>query len=192
MKIIIFGLTLILLNSCFCTYEVSVKNNGSAHIKIYDWKEYEGERIEESVGGELLYSNFDKFKNSKIISNYNRKIENKFYVVEYDIENIDSLENYLLPISEDSVKMDNIAVFKFTREKFTITKTYEGLEGPDEVTMYGDLVPFKAIFKFDKRIKKFTSDLDYVKQTDKKTIEINTTLNKISYGKGTFQVEVQF
>jgi len=177
-------LVILSLNSCYNTYEVSIAKNGSAHIEIYDWKIVGEDKISESAAGKEWYEGYDFFSKSPIISNYKRELIDNFYSVSYDIDNVDSLENYLLPFDE---KTNEVAKFKYTKDEFTITKTYpKGYSSPSEATMYGDLVEFK------RRIKSFKSDLDYVTQTSKKTIEINTTLNEISYGKGTYKVKVTF
>jgi len=189
MKLFIYFILLISLNSCFCTYEVVINKNGSAHIEIYDWDEYEGEKIEESLGGEEFYSGYNSFKKSPIISNFKSDITNGLYKIVFDIENVDSLQYYLFPpeIGSDYKQ----TTFKYSNETFLITHTFEE-NGPSEVTMYGDLNPVKIIFRFKKKIKNFNSELDFVKQIDKKTIEINATLNEISYGKGTHKVVVLF
>jgi hypothetical protein len=171
---------------------VIVNKDGSAHVNISDWTEYEGEKLEESLNGEEMYSDFDSFENSVLITNYSRTEEDKFYTVKYDIKNVDSLGSYLLPIPGDSVEMDNPIVFKYTKDKFTITQEFDESIQANEATMYGELIPFKAIFKFKKRIKNFNSNVDFVKQTDKKTIEVNANLNEISYGEGIHKVEVFF
>lgn len=192
MRIIIFAIISFVLHSCYCTYEVSVNKNGSASVKISDWQELEGKKFEESTMGEELYSEFDSFKNSVLITNYSRTVENKFYTVEYDLKNVDSLGSYLLPTINDSVEMDNPIEFTYTKDKFTIIQEFDESLKANEATMYGQLIPFKAVFKFKKRIKNFNSNVDFVKQTGKKTIEINAKLNDISYGEGTHIVEVFF
>jgi len=192
MKIFLFSLALILLSSCFSTHEFLIRKNGSASVKIYDWKEVDEEKINGSAVGEEIYSHYDKLESIKIISNYSRSKENDLYTVEYVIENIDSLSKYLFPFSPDSIEVESPVKFRYTKEKFTITQTYDEDIHPNEATMYGELVPFKAIFKFQQRIKKFKSDLDFVKQTGKKSIEVNTNLNEFSYGQGTHTVEVYF
>lgn len=159
---------------------------------ISDWQELEGKKFEESTMGEEVYSEFDSYKNSVLITNYSREIENKFYTVEFDISNVDSLGQYLIPTSGDSVEMDNPIEFRYSNDKFTITQTFDELLKANEATMYGQLIPFKAVFKFKKRIKNFNSNVDFVKQTSKKSIEVNTNLNNISYGEGTHIVEVFF
>lgn len=192
MRIIILAIISFVLHSCYCTYEVSVNKNGSARVMISDWQELEGKKFEESTMGEEVYSEFDSFKNSVLITNYSREIENKFYTVEFDISNVDSLGQYLIPTIGDSVEMDNPIEFRYSNDKFTITQTFDELLKANEATMYGQLIPFKAVFKFKKRIKNFNSNVDFVKQTSKKSIEVNTNLNNISYGEGTHIVEVFF
>ncbi len=190
MKKYIYLPLILILNSCFCTYDITINNDGSAHIEINDWESHDGEQYEQSVGGEDFYSEYDAFKNSEVVSNYERIEENGFYKVTYDINNVDSLENYLFPLN--SMESGTAPTsFKYENEQFIITHVFEE-DGPNDATMYGEFIPLRVIFRFKKDIVSFSSELDFVKQINKRELEINTDLNTISYGKGTKKVIVSF
>jgi len=191
MKLFLYTLLLIGLTSCFTNYNVSIEKDGSAHVVISEMREFEGELIESGMFDDF-YEEMDYFEKSDQISNYTRKKIDGYYTVEYDIKNIDSIEYYLFPLEGvDPDSVDQLAEFRYTKEKFTISKTYK-LSSGGELMMYSELLPYTATFTFKKRIKKFTSDFDYIKQTGNKTIEINSNLNDLSYGEGTKKVEVLF
>ena len=181
----------IVLTSCNTDYNVAINKDGSAHVVINEMRVFDGEVIPPNSFDDF-YEGMDEFEKSTQISNYKRGKIESYMFVEYDIQNVDSLEYYLFPlngVSKDSA--DQIAEFRYTKNKFTITKTYNMSSG-SEATTYGGLVPYSITFTFKKRIKRFVSDLDYVKKTGKKTIEINSNLDELSYGKGTKTVEVFF
>lgn len=129
-------------------------------------------------------------KTPPIISDYKRRKEDGFNKVEYDIEHLDSLENYLVPVFEED-RGTKQTTFKYDKKQFIITHVFDE-NGPNDATMYGELIPIKVVFRFKKRIKSFSSELDFIKQINKRELEINTNLNKISYGKGTKKVVVSF
>ena len=92
----------------------------------------------------------------------------------------------ILTKNENSTK-----VWKFENDQFIITHVFEE-NGPNEATMYGELIPLKVVFRFERDIKSFDSEIDFVKQINKRELEIDTDLNTISYGKGTKKVVVSF
>lgn len=190
MKTLTYIILLLTLSSCYCTYDITVNKDGSAHILIYDWTQHKGEKIEESVGGETYYTAFDAFKNDPIISNYKRSEQKGFYKVEYDIQTVDSIHRYLFPMNEEDRDSMNVK-FKHTEKQFMITNVLEQ-SGPDEATMYAGSNPFKMIFRFNDKIKSLSTDLNFVKQINKKEIEINSDLDEISYGKGTQKITISF
>lgn len=188
MKFAIYIIVLLFLNSCYSIYDITVNKNGSAHVKVFDMTEENGENIEQSFAGEEFYGGFDNFAKSKIISNYRKSMENGFYNVEYDIENIDSLHLYLIP---PEIEMDfKQTTFKYSDKTFTISQKFDE-NGPDEATMYAELLPVKITFRFQNKIKEFSSDLDFVTQTGKKEIEVSTNLRQLAYGSGTHEVVVK-
>lgn len=191
MKELFYVFTLLLLTSCYSDYNVSIEKDGSAHVIITEIQEIDGEKLEQGLFDEF-YEGMDEFQKSNQISGYKREKVDGYYLVEYDIKNVDSLEYYLFPIEgthPDSV--DQIAEFRYTKNSFTITKDYTQACG-GELMMYSELIPYCATFTFPKRIKKFKSDFDYIKQVGKKSIEINSNINELSYGEGTKKVEVYF
>jgi len=191
MKTIIYTLVSMFLTSCMTNYTINVNKDGSAHVIISEMKEVDGEVIEAGAS-DSFFREMDNFKNSNQISNYKREKKDGYTVIEYDLKNIDSLEYYLLPLSIISIdSISHLAEFRYTKDKFTITKNYKK-NSQEEIDLLSKSIPYTVEFNFKKKIKEFKSDVDFVKQTGKKTIEINSYYNQISNGSGTKKIEVLF
>lgn len=92
--------------------------------------------------------------------------------MEYTINSVDSLENYLFPVSEEDKGAIQTS-FKYVKDQLIITHVF--LEnGPNKATMFGDEIPLKVIFRFEKDIQSFSSELDFVKQVNKRELVIET------------------
>ena len=111
-------------------------------------------------------------------------------MIEFDLLNVDSLNAFLIPY--DSA--DNEALktkFKFTNDSFLIENPLEE-DGPNELTTYGEIIPFYINFNFPKKIKRLETDLKFIQKSSNDKIEIKSNLNEISYGKGFQRLEVFF
>ena len=178
-------------NSC-AIYDIHLNKDGSAHVKITEWLA-NADGIEEDYDEAFTdyFEQFDKHQQDSEVSSYTREVIENRNVVEFDLKHIDSLEYYLTPdpqMNRDS--LEQIANFSYTGKELIITKNYEGNSGPDEVTMFMN-IGYQAHFTFDQKIKKFSSDLNYVTQTSKKKISVHSNSETISYGEGTFVTTIK-
>lgn len=178
------------LSSCFCTYDITLRSNGSVHVEITDWESYDGETLGESAAGEIFYSEMDEFQKSPLVSNYKRTNNNGFFKISYDVSTVDSLHRYLWP-PVDEHEGSTQTKFKLQNKTLTISQDLEE-NGPDEVTMYSEFLPLKVIMNFEDEIKSYTSDLDGTKQNSNFQIELNSNLRDLSYGEGTKTIKITF
>ncbi|MEO9532867.1 MAG: hypothetical protein ABJG68_15050 [Crocinitomicaceae bacterium] len=191
-KLLFLGCLIALgLNSC-AIYDIHLNKDGSCHVKITEWLA-DADGVEEPTDEPMTdyFEQFDEHKTDSEVSGYKREIINNKNVVEFDLKHIDSLEHYLTPdpqFNRDS--LEQIANFSYTGKELIITKNYEGLSGPGEVTMFMN-VGYQAHFTFDQKIKKFNSELDYVKQPTKKKISVHSNSETISYGEGSFKTIIK-
>ena len=179
-----------ILHSCYCTYDITMNSDGSAHVEIMDWTDIDGELLDESAAGEDFYAEMDLFQNYPAVSNYQRVDSSGFFRISYDVSHIDSLHRYLWPFIEENPDAKQT---KFNLENNQLTISHELEEnGPNEVTMYAEFIDVKVLMNFEDKITSFNSDMEGVKQNNDHQIELNSNLRVLSYGKGTKTVEVTF
>ena len=131
----------------------------------------------------------DSFAYSPQISNYVRGKNNGFNRIEFDIKNIDSLENYLYSKSQEHY--DHINEFRYTKKKFTITKAYAKKEGDDiELSLLS--APYTLTFVFNKKIKEIKTNFITVEKLDAKTVKISAEMGSESINVGDKKVEIFF